>query len=80
MPVSAAASAREILTSLHDVMAARTTAQAKLNSVVGIIAAAIDSEPWSRIVMRSWESLATVQPLRVWGRSQRQIRSRSQLQ
>ena len=52
MPVSAAASAREILTSLHDVMAARTTAQAKLNSVVGIIAAAIDSEVCSIYLLR----------------------------
>ncbi|WP_380783735.1 phosphoenolpyruvate--protein phosphotransferase [Sphingomonas sp. R86520] len=52
MPVSAAASAREILTSLHDVMAARTTAQAKLNSVVGIIATAIDSEVCSIYLLR----------------------------
>ena len=35
MPVSAAASAREILARLHDVMAARRPAQAKLNQVVG---------------------------------------------
>ena len=37
MPVSAAASAREILVRLHDVMASRTPAQAKLNQVVQII-------------------------------------------
>jgi phosphotransferase system enzyme I (PtsP) len=52
MPLSAVASAREILTSLHDVMAARTTAQAKLNSVVGIIATAIDSEVCSIYLLR----------------------------
>ncbi len=52
MPLSAAASAREILTSLHDVMAARTSAQAKLNSVVGIIATAIDSEVCSIYLLR----------------------------
>ncbi|MFN4095550.1 MAG: VC_2705 family sodium/solute symporter, partial [Sphingomonas sp.] len=33
MPVSAAASAREILTRLHDVMASRSAAQAKLNEL-----------------------------------------------
>ena len=44
MPVSAAASAREILVNLHDVMAARTPAQAKLNQVVEIIGEALDSE------------------------------------
>ncbi|RMB54373.1 PTSINtr with GAF domain PtsP [Sphingomonas sp. PP-CE-3A-406] len=52
MPLSAAASAREILTSLHDVMASRTSAQAKLNSVVGIIATAIDSEVCSIYLLR----------------------------
>ncbi len=34
MPLTATASAREILTRLHDVMATRTTAQSKLNKVV----------------------------------------------
>jgi phosphotransferase system enzyme I (PtsP) len=52
MPVSAAASAREILTRLHDVMAARTTAQMKLNSVVAIIGEAIDSEVCSIYLLR----------------------------
>ena len=52
MPVSAAASAREILTRLHDVMAARSPAQSKLNSVVGIIAEAIDSEVCSIYLLR----------------------------
>ena len=37
MPVSAAASAREILVRLHDVMASRAPAQAKLNQVVQIL-------------------------------------------
>ncbi|MEG3164846.1 phosphoenolpyruvate--protein phosphotransferase [Sphingomonas sp. PB2P19] len=52
MPISAAASAREILTRLHDVMAARTTAQMKLNSVVAIIGEAIDSEVCSIYLLR----------------------------
>ena len=34
MPLTAAASAREILTGLHDVMASRSNAQTKLNKVV----------------------------------------------
>ncbi|TKD50029.1 phosphoenolpyruvate--protein phosphotransferase [Sphingomonas baiyangensis] len=52
MPVSAAASAREILVRLHDVMAARTAAQAKLNSVVNIIGEALDSEVCSIYLLR----------------------------
>ncbi len=52
MPVSAAASAREILTRLHDVMAGRNAAQAKLNAVVGIIAEAMDSEVCSIYLLR----------------------------
>lgn len=52
MPISAAASAREILTRLHDVMAARTTAQMKLNSVVAIIGETIDSEVCSIYLLR----------------------------
>ena len=52
MPASAAASAREILTRLHDVMAARTTAQAKLNSVVTIIGEATNSEVCSIYLLR----------------------------
>jgi phosphotransferase system enzyme I (PtsP) len=52
MPVSAAASAREILTRLHDVMAGRTPAQAKLNQVVQIIGEAIDSEVCSIYLLR----------------------------
>ena len=50
--VTAAASAREILVSLHDVMAARTSAQAKLNSVADIIAGALHSEVCSIYLLR----------------------------
>ena len=49
---SAAASAREILVRLHDVMAARSSAQAKLNSVVGIIGEALSSEVCSVYLLR----------------------------
>jgi phosphotransferase system, enzyme I, PtsP len=52
MPTSAAASAREILTRLHEVMAARSGAQAKLNQVVGIIAGALESEVCSIYLLR----------------------------
>jgi phosphotransferase system enzyme I (PtsP) len=52
MPVSAAASARTILTRLHDVMASRSPAQSKLNSVVGIIGEALDSEVCSIYLLR----------------------------
>ena len=49
---TAAASAREILTRLHEVMAARTGAQAKLNQVTGIIAEALASEVCSIYLLR----------------------------
>jgi len=52
MPTTAAASAREILVRLHDVMAARTPAQAKLNQVVQIIGEAIGSEVCSIYLLR----------------------------
>jgi phosphotransferase system enzyme I (PtsP) len=52
MPVSTATSAREILTRLHDVMASRANAQAKLNQVVGIIAEATESEVCSLYLLR----------------------------
>ncbi|PKP94051.1 MAG: phosphoenolpyruvate--protein phosphotransferase [Alphaproteobacteria bacterium HGW-Alphaproteobacteria-16] len=52
MPLSAAASAREILTRLHDVMASRSAAQAKLNSVVNIIGEALHSEVCSIYLLR----------------------------
>jgi phosphotransferase system, enzyme I, PtsP len=49
---SAVSSAREILTRLHEVMAARTNAQAKLNQVVGIIGEAMGSEVCSIYLLR----------------------------
>ena len=49
---SAAASAREILTRLHEVMASRTGAQAKLNQVTGIIGEALKSEVCSIYLLR----------------------------
>lgn len=52
MPSSAAAAAREILVRLHEVMAARTAAQAKLNAVVNIIGEALDSEVCSIYLLR----------------------------
>ncbi len=42
--MTAARGARALLRSLHDVMAARTPTQAKLDQVVGLIASALDSE------------------------------------
>ena len=48
----AAASAREILTGLHEVMASRATAQAKLNKVVQIIGEALASEVCSIYLCR----------------------------
>ena len=55
MPLSTstpAHAARNILTSLHEVMAARTSAQAKLNKVVEIIGVALDSEVCSIYLRR----------------------------
>ncbi|HWH21941.1 MAG TPA: phosphoenolpyruvate--protein phosphotransferase [Allosphingosinicella sp.] len=52
MPTASVASAREILTGLHDVMAARMGAQAKLNKVVKIIAEAMASEVCSIYLLR----------------------------
>ncbi|MET3825200.1 MULTISPECIES: phosphoenolpyruvate--protein phosphotransferase [Sphingomonas] len=49
---TAAASAREILVRLHDVMASRTPAQAKLNAVVGIVGEAMASEVCSIYLLR----------------------------
>jgi phosphotransferase system enzyme I (PtsP) len=49
---TAVASAREILTRLHEVMAARSNAQAKLNQVVGIIGEAMGSEVCSIYLLR----------------------------
>lgn len=50
--VSATTSAREILTRLHQVMAARTTPQAKLNQVVQIIGEQMMSEVCSIYLLR----------------------------
>ena len=50
--MTAVASARQILTSLHEVMASRTHAQAKLNQVVETIGEALDSEVCSIYLLR----------------------------
>lgn len=52
MPISSIASAREILTRLHDVMASRAPAQGKLNAVVNIIGEALGSEVCSIYLLR----------------------------
>jgi phosphotransferase system enzyme I (PtsP) len=52
MPVTAATSAREILTGLHDLMARRGSAQAKLDHVVDLIAEAMRSEVCSIYLLR----------------------------
>ncbi|WP_271076973.1 phosphoenolpyruvate--protein phosphotransferase [Aurantiacibacter sp. MUD61] len=50
--MSAAASARTILTNLHEIMASRTHAQAKLNQVVETIGESLDSEVCSIYLLR----------------------------
>jgi phosphotransferase system enzyme I (PtsP) len=62
MPSQSLTSAREILTGLHEVMASRTGAQAKLNKVVKIIAEAMTSEVCSIYLLRdgALELFATV--------------------
>ncbi len=62
MPTASVASSREILTGLHDVMASRASAQAKLNKVVKIIAEAMASEVCSIYLLRDGllELFATV--------------------
>ena len=52
MPTSAAISAREILTGLHEVMAARGSVQAKLAKVVDLIADKMESEVCSIYLLR----------------------------
>lgn len=52
MPDTPAAAARQILIRLHEVMAARTNAQAKLNKVVEIIGEALSSEVCSIYLLR----------------------------
>ena len=49
---SAVSAARQILTSLHDVMASRSGAQAKLNTVVEVIAEGLNSEVCSIYLLR----------------------------
>ena len=52
VPLSAVASARQILTRLHDVMASRANAQTKLNNVVDVIGGSLDSEVCSIYLLR----------------------------
>lgn len=52
MPLSAAASAREILTGLHEIMAKRGSAQSKLDRVVDLIAVAMSSDVCSIYLLR----------------------------
>ena len=52
MPTTAASSAREILTGLHDIMARRGAVQVKLDRVVDLIADAMRSEVCSIYLMR----------------------------
>ena len=52
MPASAATAAREILTGLHEVMAKRGSAQAKLDKVVDLIAEALSSDVCSIYLLR----------------------------
>src|SRR3954454_10247071 len=52
MPLSAATSAREILTGLHAVMAKRGSAQSKLDQVVDLIAEKMDSDVCSIYLLR----------------------------
>ena len=51
-PPSAVSAARQILTSLHDVMASRSNAQSKLNTVVDVIGQGLDSEVCSIYLLR----------------------------
>jgi phosphotransferase system enzyme I (PtsP) len=52
MPQAATTSAREILTGLHEIMAARGSAQSKLDRVVDLIAEAMKSEVCSIYLLR----------------------------
>jgi phosphotransferase system, enzyme I, PtsP len=52
MPVPAATSAREILSRLHEVMASRSNAQAKLNQVVQVVGEVLGSEVCSIYLRR----------------------------
>jgi phosphotransferase system enzyme I (PtsP) len=52
MPLTAAASAREILTGLHEIMAGRGSAQSKLDTVVDLVAEKMRSEVCSIYLLR----------------------------
>ena len=52
MPLTAAASAREILTGLHEIMAGRGSAQSKLDKVVDLVAEKMRSEVCSIYLLR----------------------------
>src|SRR3954462_2807989 len=52
MPLSAATSAREILTGLHEIMASRGSAQSKLDKVVDLIAGKMNSDVCSIYLLR----------------------------
>jgi len=52
MPLTAATSAREILTGLHEVMAGRGSAQSKLDKVVDLVAEKMESEVCSIYLLR----------------------------
>src|SRR5947208_13361018 len=52
MPLSAATSAREILTGLHAIMASRGSAQSKLDKVVDLIAGKMNSDVCSIYLLR----------------------------
>ena len=57
---SASQSARNILTGLHDIMAAKSNAQAKLNQVVNIIGEALFKPRFARYIcsaMAGWSCL-----------------------
>ena len=56
MATTAAASAREILTGLHEVMAGRGSAQSKLDKVVDLIADKLESEVCSIYLLRDNKS------------------------
>src|ERR1041385_4511205 len=53
MPLSAATSAREILTGLHAIMASRGSAQSKRDKVVDLIADKMDSDVCSIYLLRN---------------------------
>ena len=71
MPLTAATAAREILTGLHDVMARRGSAQAKLDRVVDLIAEAMASEVCSIYLLRNNKlELFATRPFALYGRTE----------